>query len=376
MKVIKPIRFSFYLILGMAIALSWLTLQSGLGYARDANNHVEPTPIISTLKGEAEARMGSLRSLAQQRGIQIGAAARMEPFYNDVDYRALLAEEFNSLTPENAMKFARLHPERDRYDFTDAAALVTFAKEHQMQVHGHVLVWHRTLPDWLTEQDWSREALTQVLQAHIFTVASRFRGQLQAWDVVNEAIGRGGRLRNSIWLNTLGPEYIEQAFRWAHEADPNAQLFYNDYGGEGMGAKSDAIYALVQDLVQRDVPISGVGFQMHVSIQNAPDPTDVAANIRRLNDLGLSVRITEMDVQIQGDDRPEDERLQAQATIYRNMMEVCLAAADCTGLTTWGISDQYSWIRLFYERPDDPLLFDEDYQPKDAYHALIDALKP
>ena len=363
------------LTLGIVIVFSFLPFTSSLGQTVGMPPHFEKVLTISAKAMAREENTDSLRTLAQQQGIQIGAAARMEPFYNDADYRALLAEEFNSLTPENAMKFARLHPERDRYNFADAGALVAFAQEHQMQVHGHVLVWHRTLPDWLTEQDWSRDALAQILQEHIFTVAGRFRGQLEAWDVVNEAIGRRGRLRNSIWSETLGPEYIELAFRWAHEADPDARLFYNDYGGEGMGAKSDTIYALVQDLVQRDVPISGVGFQMHTSIQDAPAPNEVAANIRRLNDLGLSVRITEMDVKVHGSDRPVDEQWQAQANVYQDMMAVCLAAADCTGLTTWGVSDQHSWIPRSFNHPDAPLLFDENYQPKLAYHALMHVLQ-
>jgi len=317
----------------------------------------------------------TLRSLAQQRGIGIGTAALMEPFQNDSTYREVLAREFNRLTPENAMKFGQLHPERDRYNFTKADALVTFAKAHQMQVHGHTLVWHQSMPDWLTQVEWTREELMDILHQHIYTVVAHYQGQLAAWDVVNEAVAGNGSLRDSIWLSRIGPEYIELAFRWAHEADPQARLFYNDHDGEGLGKKSDAIYELIKDLRQRNVPIHGVGFQMHKSIKNPPSIEQVAANIKRLGKLGLEVQITEMDVQIHDGKGTTQQRLASQADVYREMLRVCLDAPTCKSLTTWGLADHLSWIPHFYKRPDSPLLFDESYRPKPAYNALVDVLK-
>lgn len=373
MKHFKYRKQGLYLLLSIALLLVITTLKPVFSHNLGASLR-QPLAQTSTDTIPTDGNKTHLKTLAQQQGITIGAAVGMQPFQEDAAYREILAREFNSLTPENAMKFARLHPDRDRYDFTQGASLIAFAQEHQMRVHGHVLVWHRTLPSWVREQTWSREDLSQVLREHIYTVVGRFRGQVDDWDVVNEAIGGKGNLRKSIWRDTLGPDYIEQAFRWAHAADPNARLFYNDYGGEGMSNKANAIYALVQDLVQRGVPIAGVGLQMHVSLEGSPDPEEVAANIHRLNELGLSVRITEMDVKVDGSDRPRPEQLEAQATIYRDMMAVCLAAADCTGLTTWGVTDQYSWIYDNADPPDAPLLFDEDYQPKPAYHAIAAAL--
>ncbi len=315
-----------------------------------------------------------LKELARQRGISVGAAVLVDPFREDETYRDLLAQEFNWLTPENAMKFSRLHPERDRYDFTKAAELVDFAIAHQMSVYGHTLVWYRNLPDWLTEVDWSREALMAILKRHIYTVAGRFRGQVSVWDVVNEAIKDGG-LRDSIWLKGIGADYIELAFRWAHEADPSALLFYNDYQGEGLGPKSDAIYALVADLKQHHVPIHGVGLQMHIGIDKLPDPQAVAQNMERFAALGLAVRITEMDVKVYKGKGTAAERQAQQAAVYKAMMQVCLAAPNCTGMTTWGVADHYSWVPHFLDHPDSPLLFDSNYQPKPAYGALGEALR-
>ncbi|NEQ87154.1 MAG: endo-1,4-beta-xylanase, partial [Moorea sp. SIO2I5] len=188
----------------------------------------------------------TLRSLAKERGISIGTAVQVKPLREDDTYQEVLAREFNLVTPENTMKFGRLHPKRDRYNFTNSSTIVNFAQANQMQVYGHTLVWHNNLPDWLKEKEWSRQELIDILREHIYTVVSRFRGQIVVWDVVNEAIANNGSLRKTIWLQGIGPEYIEMAFRWAHEADPQATLFYNDHEAEELGKKSDAIYALVK----------------------------------------------------------------------------------------------------------------------------------
>lgn len=320
------------------------------------------------------AANNSLRYLAENRGIFIGAAVAIAPLQKDNKYREVLAREFNLVTAENVMKFDRLHPERDRYNFTNGDAIIDFAKNNDMQVRGHTLVWHHSLPKWLTEGNFSREELIAILQKHIFRVVTHFRGQVIAWDVVNEAIDDDGSLRKTIWLQKIGPEYIELAFRWAHQADPQAKLFYNDYGGEGSGKKSDAIYALIQQLLQRGVPIHGVGLQMHVSVKNPPSPQAVATNIQRLAALGLEVNITEMDVQIQDGTGTEAERLSLQANIYQNMLNACLSVRSCKAFVLWGFTDKHSWIPWFTGKPDAPLIFDKSYHPKPAYYALREAL--
>lgn len=331
--------------------------------------------LIFSLSGSTQPTSSTLRSLAQKRGIGIGAAVAIQPLQNDSTYQAVLAREFNMVTPENVMKFKPIHPERDRYNFSDADALVAFAKANQMQVRGHTLVWYQQLSDWLTQRTWTSEEMMTILRQHIDTVVSHYRGQLVAWDVVNEAIADNASQRDTFWLQGIGPKYIEMAFRWAHEADPQARLFYNDYGGEALGKKSDAIYSLVKDLRQRDVPIHGVGLQMHVSITNPPKPEDVAANIKRLNELGLEVQITEMDVRIHDGKGTTKEKLAAQAKVYRDMLRTCLNASKCTAFLTWGLTDRHSWIPKYFGHPDSPLIFDESYRPKLAYKALVEELK-
>ncbi|MBN1641636.1 MAG: endo-1,4-beta-xylanase [Anaerolineae bacterium] len=314
----------------------------------------------------------SLRELAAARGIDIGAAVAAGPLRGDPNYVAALAHEFSALTAENALKFGPVHPERERYTFGDGDAIVAFGREHDMTVRGHVLVWHQQLPAWVEQGEWSDDALRTVLHDHIATLVGRYRGSIHVWDVVNEAVTDAGAMRNTLWLRTIGPEYIDLAFQWAHEADPDALLFYNDYGAEGLNRKSDAVYDLVKGMLARGVPVHGVGMQFHVAATTRLRAEDLAENVRRLGELGLQVHITELDVRIPIP--PTETRLKAQAGVYRMLMETCLAADNCTAFITWGFTDRYSWIPRHNPGSGAALLLDEAYQPKPAYDALRDAL--
>lgn len=320
-----------------------------------------------------ENRAGeTLRALADARGFYIGAAVGPNQLAREPLYAETLAREFNCVTTENALKFSRVHPKSDGYDFRGADAIVDFAETHGMLVRGHTLVWHNMQPKWITEGDWTREQLSEVLKEHILTVVGRYRGRIEVWDVVNEAIGPDCSMRPGVWLDNIGADYVEQAFRWAHQADPSARLFYNDFACEGLGPKSDAVYAYVKGLLERGVPVHGVGLQMHIKLDGYPQPSELAANIQRLGALGLEVHITEMDVKI-----PEpvtDEKLAAQAERYRSLAEACLSQEACTALVLWGFTDRYSWIPRFFPGNQAALIFDERYRPKPAYFAFRTAL--
>lgn len=328
----------------------------------------------SVVQTRTTAPTVSLRSLAQSHGVLIGSAVDAQALQREPLYRDILAREFSILTPENAMKFAALHPSRNGYNFTDADSIVAFAKAHAMEVRGHNLVWFKALPAWLTEGNFSRNELMAILREHIFTVVSHYASQVKIWDVVNEAVDDTGALKSSFWLHGIGPDYLYWAFRWAHEANPHARLFYNDYGGEGLNRKSDAIYFLLKGLLQQGVPITGVGLQMHVSLDAYPKPQDVLANMKRLAALGLEIQITEMDVETQVDPRPMAEKLDAQAQIYGDMLNVCLSAKSCTAFVMWGFTDRHSWIPELTGHPDAPLIFDASYHPKPAYRRLMHVL--
>ena len=336
--------------------------QASTQVQKDQAIHVLPTPAPT------------LRSLAQAHDFYIGTTVSVGALQKEQQYRDILATEFNMVTPEVSMKFDATEPERGHYNFTEGDILVAFAKAHNMQVRGHNLVWYMALPSWLTTGHFTRDELMSILHAHILAEVSHYRGVVNIWDVVNEAINNDGSLRDSIWSRGIGPDYLDLAFRWAHEANPQARLFYNDYGGEGLGQKSNAIYNLVAGMIKRGVPINGVGLQMHVSVDGYPPPQDVLANMKRLAALGLEVQITEMDVRIQDDPRPMQVRLAAEAQIYRDMLSTCLAVEQCTAFVMWGFTDRHSWIPGATGHPDAPLIFDAAYRPKPAFFALMNVL--
>jgi endo-1,4-beta-xylanase len=256
-----------------------------------------------------------------------------------------------------------------------------------MKVRGHCLVWGRYNPDWLTQGHFTSRQLSRVLHEHITRVMKHYTGQVFAWDVVNEALDENGNVRDSLWYNQpgiglsqKGTAYIEQTFRWAHKADPQALLFYNEAEGEGLNRKSDAIYAMVKDFKRRGVPIDGVGLQMHLSMLDVDIPAvlaNIAANIARLTALGVQVHITELDVSlpVTSDGQPRPRDLARQADIYRGIFRACLNNAGCTATQTWGFTDKYSWIGSHSRGTrGQALLFDRAYQPKPAYRAILEEL--
>jgi len=320
-----------------------------------------------------------LRELAESRGIRIGSAVNPAALKNDPAYAATLAREFNQVEPENAAKFGPVHPQEDTYNFEPVDSLVAFAKAHDMAVRGHTLVWHNQNPAWLTRGGFGPDRLAAILQKHIQTVAGRYAGQIYAWDVVNEAFEKDGTLRKTIWFDSPGigregTAYIEQAFRWAHAADPKALLFYNDYDAEGINAKSDAIYQMAKDLVAREVPINGIGLQMHLTLK-PPLIADIEANIKRLTGLGLQVQYTELDVRVPlVDGAASEDSLIAQARIYNDVAAVCVKFKLCTAIQTWGFTDKFSWIPGAYRGMGAALEFDANYGAKGAWRSVAAAL--
>jgi endo-1,4-beta-xylanase len=316
----------------------------------------------------------SLRQAAGNSALRIGAAVEPGLLAADAAYRSTVSREFNTLTPENVMKFDHIHPAPESYDFCDSDALVSYAAASHMQVRGHTLVWHQQLPEWLSRGEFSRDELIAILRGHIQTVVGRYRGMVWAWDVVNEAFEADGSLRDSLWLRGIGPEYIEMAFGWAHQADPGALLFYNDFAAEGMGAKSDAVYALLARLRSQGVPVHGAGLQMHLEAGKAPARTAIERNMNRLAALGLEIHVTEMDVRVALP--ATEQKLAAQADTYRDVVNACVAVAACRSITFWGVTDSHSWIPAAgaFAGFGSALLLDEAYGYKPAYQGVSEAL--
>jgi endo-1,4-beta-xylanase len=286
----------------------------------------------------------------------------------DPRYRAVVDREFDYITAEYQMKWDVLAPSPGSSNFAPGDAIVSYAESQGMRVKGHTLVWHGSVPGWIN--GLSAAELRTAFEAHIRTVAGHYRGRVLAWDVVNEAVADDGSgLRDTIFRQRLGDQYIADAFRLAHQADPQALLFYNDYGGEGMNSKSNRIYELVKALRAQSVPIHGIGLQMHVSVNGRPSDASIAANMRRLGDLGLRVSITEMDVRIGNLGGTRQSRLEAQKAAYHDIVALCVAEPRCDAVTFWGFTDAHTWIA-----GDEPLLYDAQYARKPAYDGALDAL--
>lgn len=302
----------------------------------------------------------------------------------------LIKAQFNSLTPENAMKMGPIHPEEKRYFWKDADAIVDFAQQNHLKVRGHTLCWHNQTPRWFftdsTGKQVTREVLLARMKQHISDVVGRYKGKIYAWDVVNEAVPDNGPdvYRKSKFYEIIGEEYIEKAFEYAHAADPSAQLFYNDYNTES-ASKRDRIYQLVKKLKDKGVPINGVGLQGHWSIYE-PTAQELEESITRFASLGLKVQITELDMSVYPKEHERRERRDTdrseftsamndkQAAQYNMLFEVFRKHKNqLTGVTFWNLSDKYSWLDTFpvANRKDFPLLFDQNYQPKKAFAEVV-----
>ena len=336
----------------------------------------------------AAIKTNTLRSLAEQAGIKFGVAVNTDALASDTKYRHIVATQFSSVTPENVMKWESVEPTRGVYDYAAADALVAFAQANGQVVRGHTLVWHNQLPTWLTTGNFTAAELRDILRAHILEEAGHFRGDIQQWDVLNEAWNDDGTFRQTIWYNAYqeltgdGSDYIADVFRWAHEADPDALLFYNDYNLEFTGPKSNAVYTFLQGLVADGVPIDGVGFQGHLDTQYGFP--DVQANLQRFADLGLEVAITEADVRTFVTQKPNGTYTntplnpgdaQKQVDYWVGMLEACLAVDACNSFTVWGVSDAYSWIPGVFTGEGAGLLFDMHSNPKPQYDALREVLR-
>ncbi len=335
----------------------------------------------------------------------VGAAVnRAQIMGEDPQAMSLVKEQFNTLTAENAMKWERIHPLEDQYDWEVADALVQFAQANDMYLNGHVLVWHQQVPDWVFEDadgnPASRELLLARMQSHINAVVGRYRGQVQSWEVLNEALNEDGSLRQTPWLELIGADYIAKAFEFAHRADPDAKLYYNDFNLYKPEKRAGAA-VLVRQLQEMAIDIHGIGMQGHYSLDN-PDLGEFEDSIKAFSELGVPVFITELDMSVlpfpdQADwgaditvnlelskrfnpyaDGLPRKVAKHQAERYAELFRILLAHRDAIGrVVFWGVNDGHSWKNGWpmRGRTDYPLLFDRDNQPKRAFQEVIGLIR-
>lgn len=314
---------------------------------------------------------------------------------------AIIETQFNSISPENALKWENIHPQPGTYAFDIPDQYVAFGEKHHMFIVGHNLVWHNQVPAWVFRNDKGelvdRETLLRRLHDHIATVVGRYKGRIQSWDVVNEALNEDGTLRQSLWLKIIGEDYIAKAFQYAHEADPQAQLTYNDYSLENEAKRNGAL-ALIARLKAQGVPVTSVGLQGHNGL-TWPTIEDEDTTISAFAKLGVKVVISELDINVlphatrqqsaevslnvQQDPKlnpyvnglPESVQ-QELAKRYADLFGVYLKHRDViTRVTFWCVTDGDSWLNDWpvKGRTNYPLLFDRSGQPKPAFQAVIHA---
>ncbi|MDG2046730.1 MAG: endo-1,4-beta-xylanase [Halioglobus sp.] len=325
----------------------------------------------------------TLAEAANQANLEVGAAVG-STFFSSNDVQLNAASQYTSITAENAMKWASLAPTPNTYNFNQADQLVNFANANGQRVRGHTLFWHRLNgpPSWLQAELAAANDpamhLEQLMAAHTSAVVSRYAGQIEQWDVINEpfATFTGDFDTDSIFYQYLGEEFIEIALLQAHATDPSAALFINETGVVYLPRKFDALLALAQNLLDEGAPLHGIGIQGHYLFLK-PNKAVLVDMLQRVGALGLKVEITELDIPLPlFSDEPDP--LAAQAQSYADVFSACLEVIACTGITMWGINDSDTWLDSFEftvaNAPNRPLLFDESLQPKPAFYSVLEIL--
>jgi len=315
----------------------------------------------------------SLKEAAKD--FRLGVAATTTRFESEEYLEAV--QQFNYMVAENGCKLSSIQPEQGVFNFTDCDAHYEKAQEYGMKFRGHCLIWHDYQPEWF-QNITSAEEMEKTIVEHITTVLTHYKGKIDTWDVVNEAIANDSVGENGTWtmndsfIYRALPNFVDIAFKTAREVDPTVKLFYNDFNIEGIdvreGKKTNSVYNFVKDMIDRGVPIDGVGIQYHLRTNRIIHYENIMETMARFGQLGLEVQITEMDVNsIEGN---TEEAFELQAQLYEEGLKACLNSPNCTAFLIWGVGDNDSWRKEGY-----PLIFNSDYTPKPAYYSLLNVLK-
>lgn len=309
-----------------------------------------------------------------QADYPIGVAVDFMMFGYDSVYKEKATSQFNSFTAENIFKPEYLHPEENYFYWTEADSMASYCIANDKRLHGHTLIWHQQIPSWIENFQGDANAWDLLMKIHIQTIVTHFKGKVKSWDVVNEAFEEDGTLRNSIWQEKIGDDYIQKAFQYAHEADPDALLFYNDYNLESNGRKRKAVLDFFDELRATGIQVDGIGMQTHVNVCTARS-NEIVRAFSDVADADYLVHVSELDIALNPKGKAigyDQDLLYDQAILLSEIVKGynSLPANLQYGITFWGVYDGQSWIRTYYNRDDYPLLYDDNYQVKPCYCAM------
>lgn len=377
--------------------------KSKMGYSRPAAIILALALILPSCGKVVEDAPSGLKDVYADAFLVGTALNTRQINVEDVNGVRLVEEHFNAITPENITKWEQIHPRPGEYNFGPADRFVELGEKNGMHMVGHTLVWHSQVPDWVFKDEegnfLDRVALLERMRDHIHTVVGRYKGRFHAWDVVNEALNDDGTMRETHWYNIIGKDYLVKAFQYAHEADPDAELLYNDYSLENP-AKREGAVRLIQYLQENRAPVTGIGTQGHWHIPS-PSLEEIEKTITDFAALGIDVMVTELDIDVlpaawgySGADisrvsemedgldpytegLPDDVQ-QELAERYREIFELFLKHCDVISrVSFWGVTDGDNWKNNFpvRGRTNHPLLFDRDWQPKPAYYSVVEVAR-
>ena len=339
---------------------------------------------------DVSAQQSEVPSLHQNANFHIGTSVRFVPFSKDTIAQKIQQHHFNSYTAGSDMKMYQICPRPGDYHWSRVDSIVDYATKNNQRLFGHNLIWHSSTPKWvekkaLNDPEW----LDGFMKEYISKYVARYKGIVNGWDVVNEGLNTKGKgLRTeSIWYKVLGKEYIEKAFKYAHEADPDAILFYNDFNIERDSLKLDSMIEMVNDFLDRDIPISGIGFQMHIRM-DIPNEI-IAKSLKKASKTGLQIHLSEVDIifnthddskggGIQVYDSLTSEMKLSQARKYSELVKIyqdVVPRKQQYGITFWGFNDRDTWIRRFFNINDWPCIYDDNLLPKPAFYGFLNALR-
>lgn len=320
----------------------------------------------------ASCKKKTFKDLALKKGLKTGIAVTAGDLYGEKEKQIVL-ENSAMIVSENSMKWANLRPNEKFWNWGDIDAMIKFAQENGIEVKWHTLFWHQQNSPFLGKLKTKDDAL-EMMDKHIKTIMERYKGKISEYDVVNEMFNEDGSMRESLWYNLIGQDYIEHALRVAHEADPNAKLYLNEYSNEEQGhPKADAMFNFVKDLKARGVPLDGIGMQLHLSTEYDYNFEKIRSNVKRYAEIGVDVCFSEVDVRMP---LPSTEAsLAKQMNIYTNLLKIALEEPNVKSFITWGFTDNHSWVPGTFPGTGEALLYTKSMEPKLVYEKMLEVLR-